>query len=426
MKDRRGGGIEEEMEKRRVVVTGLGAVTPLGCDTESFWAAVLEGKCGIGPITRFDTQDYKVSLAAEVKDFDPGKRLDAKQNRRMELFSRYAVYAALEAMEQAGLSMDREDPFRAGVIVGSGTGSMQIMESSEKRLLEKGPSRVDPLMVPKMISNMAAGNISIATGARGKCTNVVTACASGTHCIGDAFHAIAYGEADVMFAGGTEAAICPLSVAGFSALTALSTSCDPARASLPFDKDRSGFVLGEGAGVVVLEELEHARKRGAKILAEVVGYGATADAWHITAPIEDGSGAARAMMDAMAEAGITPDQVDYINAHGTGTHLNDLTETRAIRAAFGEAASHVKVNSTKSMIGHLLGAAGGVEFIVCVRSICDSFVHQTIGTSQTEEEMDLDYCLGSPCHMPVRYAMSNSLGFGGHNASLLVKKYEEG
>ncbi len=410
--------------KRRVVVTGLGAVTPLGNDVETFWSAVREGKCGIAPITRFDTTDYKVKLAAEVKGFTPEKYLDGRAARRMELFSQYAVAAAMQAMEESGIDMKKEDPFRVGVIVGSGIGSLQVTETAVSKLNEKGPSRVEPLLVPKMISNMAAGNVSIATGARGKCTNVVTACATGTHCIGDAFRAIAYDDADVMIAGGTEAAVCSIGVAGFQALTALSSSEDPARASIPFDRDRSGFVMGEGSGIVILEELEHARKRGAEILAEVVGYGATGDAYHITSPIEDGSGAARAMTDAMKEAGIRPEDVDYINAHGTGTHHNDLFETRAIKAAFGEAAYRVKINSTKSMIGHLLGAAGGVEFVVCVKSIVDGFIHQTVGTQCTDEELDLDYVIGAPVEQKVRYAMSNSLGFGGHNATLLLKKYE--
>lgn len=410
--------------KRRVVVTGLGAVTPIGNDVDSFWNAVKEGKVGIDRITRFDTEGYKAKVAAEVKDFDSGKYLDAKSARRMELFSQYAVVAAKAAMEDAGLRMEQEDPFRVGVIVGSGVGSLQATEAAVLKLNEKGPSRVDPLLVPKMISNMAAGNVSIATGARGKCTNVVTACATGTNCIGDAFRAIQYNDADVMIAGGTEAAICPIGVAGFMALTALSTSEDPKRASLPFDKDRSGFVMGEGAGIVVLEELEHAKKRGAKILAEVVGYGATGDAYHITSPAEDGSGAARAMTDAMNEAGITPAEVDYLNAHGTATHHNDLFETRAIKLAFGEAAYHVKINSTKSMIGHLLGAAGGVEFVVCVKSIQEGFIHQTVGTEHVDEEMDLDYTIGAATQQNITYAMSNSLGFGGHNATLLLKKYE--
>lgn len=410
--------------KRRVVVTGLGAVTPIGNDVETFWNGVKAGKVGIGEITKFDTSDYKVKLAAEIKDFVAKDHMDAKAARRMELFSQYAVAAAKEALEDAGIDMEKEDAFRVGVIVGSGIGSLQTMEASYQRLTQKGPSRVDALMVPKMISNMAAGNISIATGARGKCTNVVTACASGTHCIGDAFRTIQYGDAEVMIAGGTESCVCPLGISGFTSLTALSTKNDPLCASIPFDKERDGFVLGEGAGVVVLEELEHAKARGAKILAEVVGYGATADAYHITSPIEDGSGAARAMTDAVKEAGVKPEEVDYINAHGTSTHHNDLFETRAIKAAFGDAAKGLKINSTKSMIGHLLGAAGGVEFVVCVKSIVDGFIHQTVGTKEPEEELDLDYCIGAPVEQDVKYAMSNSLGFGGHNATLLIKKYE--
>lgn len=411
--------------KRRVVVTGLGAVTPIGNDVESFWSGIREGKVGIGEITKFDTTDYKVKLAAEVKDFVAKEHMDFRSAKRMELFSQYAVVASMEALKNAGIDMNQEDPFRIGVVVGSGIGSLQSMEREEQRLLEKGPARVDPLLVPKMITNMAAGNVSIATGARGKCTNVVTACASGTHCIGDAFRAIQYGDAEVMIAGGTESSVCPIGVAGFSSLTALTSSEDPLRASIPFDKERSGFVMGEGAGIVILEELEHAKARGARILAEVVGYGATADAYHITSPIEDGSGAARAMTDAMKEAGVKPEEVDYINAHGTSTHHNDLFETRAIKLAFGEAAKQVKINSTKSMIGHLLGAAGGVEFIVCVKSILDGFIHQTVGTTEPDEDLDLDYMIGAPAEQEVRCAMSNSLGFGGHNATLLVKKFED-
>ena len=412
------------MTKRRVVVTGLGAVTPVGNNVEAFWESVKAGKVGIGEITKFDTADFKVKLAAEVKDFNAKDYMDFKSAKRMELFSQYAVAAAKEAMTDARIDMEKEDPFRVGVIVGSGIGSLQAMENAALRLAERGPSKVDPLLVPKMISNMAAGNVSIATGARGKCTNVVTACASGTHCIGDAYRAIQYGDAEVMLAGGTEGAISPVGVAGFTNLTALSTSQDPYRASIPFDKDRGGFVIGEGAGVVVLEELEHAKARNAKIYAEVVGYGATADAYHITSPIEDGSGAARAMTDAMKEAGALPEEIDYINAHGTGTHHNDLFETRAIKAALGEAAKKVKINSTKSMIGHLLGAAGGVEFVVCAKSVEEGFIHQTVGTKETEEELDLDYCIDGPSQQEVKYAMSNSLGFGGHNAVLLLKKYQ--
>ena len=351
--------------------------------------------------------------------------MDPKAARRMERFAQFAVAAARQALEDSSLDMTKEDPFRVGVIVGSGIGSLQAVEKEYEKIRTKGPGRVNPLLVPMMISNMAAGNISIQLGLKGKCTNVVTACASGTNCIGDAFRAIQYGDAEVMLAGGAEGCICETGVAGFTSLTALSTSTDPMKASRPFDKDRDGFVLGEGAGVVVLEELEHAKKRNANILAEVVGYGATADAFHITSPAEDGSGAARAMENAMKEAGVAPEQVDYINAHGTGTHHNDLFETRAIKLAFKDAAKDVKINSTKSMVGHLLGAAGAVEFIVCVKSILDGFIHQTVGTTETEEELDLNYMIGAPAEQEVRYAMSNSLGFGGHNGTLLVKKYEE-
>lgn len=410
--------------KRRVVVTGLGAVTPIGNTVDEFWESVKAGKVGIGPITKFDTTDYKIKIAAEVKDFVAKDRMDFKAAKRMELFSQYAVAAAMEAYEDSGLDIAVEDPFRAGVIVGSGIGSLQVEESEYTKIITKGPSRVAPLMVPLMISNMAAGNISIQLGFRGKCTNVVTACATGTNCIGDAFRAIQYDDADIMIAGGAEGCICPTGVAGFTALTALSTCEDPMRASIPFDKDRNGFVLGEGAGIVVLEELEHAKARGAKIYAELVGYGSTSDAYHITSPIEDGSGAAKAMELAMKEAGVTPAEVTYINAHGTSTHHNDLFETRAIKLAFGDAAKDVVINSTKSMIGHLLGAAGGVEFITCVKSIEDGFIHQTVGTQTPDEECDLNYAIGAPVHKEVKYAMSNSLGFGGHDATLLLKQYE--
>ena len=410
--------------KRKVVVTGLGAVTPIGNIVKEFWNNVKEGKVGIGEITKFDTSDYKVKLAAEVKDFSAKDHMDFKAAKRMELFSQYAVVAAAEAYQDSGLDIHKEDPYRAGVIVGSGIGSLQVVEREYEKILTKGPARVNPLMVPLMISNMAAGNISIQLGLKGKCTNVVTACASGTNCIGDALRAIQYGDADIMFAGGTESCICPTGVAGFTSLTALSTSSDPLRASLPFDEERGGFVLGEGAGVVVLEELEHAKGRGAKIYAEVTGYGATGDAFHITSPAEDGEGAAKAMSLAMEEGGILPSQVDYINAHGTGTHHNDLFETRAIKLAFGDAAKDVVINSTKSMIGHLLGAAGGVEFITCVKTIEDGFIHQTVGTRRTDEECDLNYAIGAPIEKDVTYALTNSLGFGGHNATLLLKKYD--
>ena len=410
--------------KRRVVVTGLGAVTPIGNTVPEFWQGIREGRVGIGEITRFDTESFKVKLAAEVRNFDAAERMDPKAAKRMERFSQYAVAAAKEAFADADLHLEEEDPFRAGVIVGSGIGSLETVESEYAKILKGNVKRVAPLMVPKMISNMAAGNISIQLGLRGKCTNVVTACASGTHCIGDAFRAIQYDDADIMLAGGAESCICPTGVAGFQALTALTEETDPARASIPFDKDRSGFVLGEGAGVVVLEELQHALARGARIYAELVGYGATGDAFHITSPSEDGSGAAKAMELAIKEGGVRPSEVDYINAHGTATHHNDLYETRAIKEAFGEAAKDVVINSTKSMIGHLLGAAGGVEFVVCAKAVEENYIHQTVGTRETDEECDLNYAIGAPVEKEERYALTNSLGFGGHNASLLLKKYE--
>lgn len=412
-------------EKRRVVITGLGAVTPIGNNVQDFWSGIREGKVGIGPITSFDTADYKVKIAAEVKDFKAKEHMDFKAAKRMEPFSQYAVAAAKEAFEDSGLNMEEEDPFRAGVVIGSGVGSLQTVEKNYEKILDHKVSRVNPLMVPLMISNMAAGNVSIRLGFRGKCTNVVTACATGSHCIGDAFRAIQYNDLDICAAGGAESCICPSGVAGFTALTALSTSEDPLRASIPFDKDRDGFVLGEGAGVLILEELEHARKRGARIYAEVLGYGATADAYHITSPSEDGSGAAKAMELAMEEAGVKPEKIDYINAHGTSTHHNDLFETRAIKAALKDAADQVVVNSTKSMIGHLLGAAGAVECVVCVKSIEEGFIHQTMGTREADEECDLNYAIGAPVEKEIRYAMSNSLGFGGHNATLLIGRYQE-
>lgn len=408
---------------RRVVVTGMGAITPIGLSVEEFWNSVKAQEIGFGEITKFDTTDYKCKVAAEVKGFDAKNYMEFKAAKRMEAFCQFAVAATKEAMEDAGLDMEKEDAFRVGVSVGSGIGSLQAVEREYKKLLEKGPSRVNPLLVPMMIANMAAGNVSIAYGLKGKSINVVTACATGTNSIGEAFRAIQYGEADVMVAGGTESSITPIGVAGFSALTALSSSNDPKRCSIPFDKERSGFVMGEGAAIVVLEELEHAKARGAKIYAEVAGYGATSDAFHITSPAEDGSGAAKAMEYAIADAGIKKEDVMYINAHGTSTHHNDLFETRAIKLAFGEHAKQMKINSTKSMIGHLLGAAGAIEFITCVKEIEENYIHATVGYQVPDEECDLDYCK-EPAEMEVRYALSNSLGFGGHNASILVKKYE--
>ena len=394
-------GLEEwkgKVMSRRVVVTGMGAITPIGLSVEEFWQSVKEGKTGFGEITKFDTEGYKCHLAAEVKDFDAKQYMDAKTARRMELFCQYAVAAAKEAITDAALDMEKEDPYRVGVSVGNGIGSLGGIEREHKRLLEKGPAKVNPLFVPLVISNMAAGNVSIAFGLKGKSINVVTACATGTNSIGEAFRSIQYGEADVMVTGGTEGAICPLGIAGFTSLTALSSESDPTKCSIPFDKNRSGFVMGEGAAIVVLEELEHAKARGA--------------------------GAARTMTNAVEDAGIRPEEITYINAHGTSTHHNDLFETRAIKLAFGGHAYDMKVNSTKSMVGHLLGAAGAIEFVTCVKEIQDSFVHATVGYTTPDEELDLDYCKEA-VQMDVPYALSNSLGFGGHNASILLKKYSE-
>ena len=408
---------------RRVVVTGLGAVTPIGNSVDDFWASVKAGKIGFDHITKFDTTDYKCHIAAELKDFNPQDFMDRKAAKRMEPFSQYAVAAAKQAIDDSGLDIEKEDPYMVGCAIGSGVGSLQAMERETQKLYEKGPNRVNPLLVPLMICNMAAGNVSIQFGLKGKSIHDVTACATGTNTIGEAYRSIQYGEADVMVAGGTEGSVCPIGIAGFTALTALSTVDDPAKCSLPFDKNRSGFVMGEGAGVVILEELEHAKARGAKIYAEVVGYGCSSDAYHITSPQEDGAGAARAMTNAMSDAGVTPADVKYINAHGTGTHHNDLFETRAIKLAFGDDAANLKINSTKSMIGHLLGAAGAVEFITCVKEIQDGFIHKTVGYETPDEEIDLNYCKDS-YEEPVEYALSNSLGFGGHNASILLKAYK--
>ena len=402
----------------------MGAITPIGNSVEEFWNGIKEGKTGFVPITYFDTADYRCKLAAEVKDFDPAQYMDKKSARRMEQFCQFAVAAAGQAISDAGLDMEQEDPYMVGCSVGSGIGSLQAMEREYDRLKEKGPGRVGPMLVPLMISNMAAGNVSIAYGLKGKSLNVVTACATGTHSIGEAYRTIQYGDADVMVAGGTESSITPIGIAGFSALTALSFSEDPQRASIPFDKDRNGFVMGEGSAVVVLEELEHAKRRGAKIYAELTGYGCSSDAYHITSPAEDGSGAATAMLNALKDGGVAPEELTYINAHGTSTHHNDLFETRAIKLAFGEHAYDLKINSTKSMVGHLLGAAGAVEFVTCVKEIQEGYIHRTVGLRETEEELDLNYCRDS-YEEEVPYALTNSLGFGGHNASLLLKKYME-
>jgi 3-oxoacyl-[acyl-carrier-protein] synthase II len=409
--------------KKRVVVTGLGAVTPIGIGVDEFWNGIKAEKIGFAPIKAFDASEYKCKIAAEVKDFDPTLYMDKKTSKRMELFSQYAVAAAGEAIKDAGIDMEKEDAYRVGCSVGSGIGSLQTIEREHARLLEKGPGRVGPLMVPLMISNMAAGNVSIQYGLKGKSINVVTACATGTNSIGEAFRTIQYGDADIMVAGGTESSVTPIGIAGFAALTALTSSDNPERCSIPFDEERSGFVMGEGAGIVVLEELEHAKRRSARIYAEVVGYGCSSDAYHITSPAEDGAGAARAMLNAVKDADANTDDITYINAHGTSTHHNDLFETRAIKLAFGKHAYDLKINSTKSMVGHLLGAAGAVEFITCVKELEEGFIHRTVGLEKSEEELDLNYCRQS-YEENIEYALSNSLGFGGHNASILIKKYE--
>ena len=410
---------------RRVVITGMGAITPIGNTVDEFWSNVKKGTVGIGPMTQIDVTDYKAKLAAEVKDFDPKEYMDPKSARRMERFAQFAVATAKQALADSGIDMEKEDPFMVGTCVGCGSGSLQCMQREYKKLLDKGPNRVAPLMIPSLISNMAAGNIAIQLGLKGKNINIVTACATGNHNIGEGFRSVQYGEADVMIAGGAEAAITELGVAGFTNMTALSLATDPLKASIPFDINRSGFVMGEGAGILVLEELEHAKKRGAEIYAELIGYGATNDAFHITSPAEDGSGAAKAMEFAIRDAGIDPADVDYINAHGTSTHLNDLFETRAIKLAMGEAAYQCKISSTKSMVGHLLGAAGGVESIACVKSIMDGFVHVNAGLTDPDPECDLDCVKGEGIEMDVKMALSNSLGFGGHNATLIFKAFEE-
>lgn len=410
---------------RRVVVTGMGAITPLGNNVNDFWNGIKNENVGIDKITKFDTENFRVKLAAEVKNYSTDECMDFKSAKRMALFCQYAVSAAIEALKDADINMKKEDAYRVGVSVGSGVGSLQSVEKETYTLFNRGQGRINPLFVPMMITNMAAGNISIQTGAKGKSINVVTACATGTNSIGEAYRTIQYGDADVMIAGGTEAAVTQIGIGGFMALKALSTSDNPLRASIPFDRDRGGFVMGEGAGIVILEELEHAKRRGAKILAEVAGYGNSSDAYHITSPAEDGSGAARAMENAVNDAGIKKEDVFYINSHGTGTHLNDLFETRAIKLAFGKHAGDMYINSTKSMIGHMLGAAGAVEFITCVKEINEGYIHKTVGLENPDEELDLNYVKDKAINIDVNYALTNSLGFGGHNSSLLVKKYVE-
>jgi 3-oxoacyl-[acyl-carrier-protein] synthase II len=412
------------MEKR-VVITGLGAVTPLGNNATSFWHGIKEGRSGIANITAFDTTGFKSTLAAEVKDFEPEKLLDRKEAKRMDRYCQLAMVAAEEAYKDAGLENAEIDRERFGVIVGSGIGGLLTIEEQHSKLLEKGPGRVSPFFIPMAISNMAAGNIAIKLNAKGICTCIVTACATATHSIGESFHKIRRGEADIILSGGSEAPITPLAVAGFTSMTALSGSSDPLRASIPFDKERDGFVMGEGAGILVLESLEHALQRNAKIYGEVVGYGATCDAYHMTSPAPDGEGGARAMQIALDDAGIKPEETSYINAHGTSTPYNDKFETQAIKTVFGDLASKIPVSSTKSMTGHLLGAAGAVEAIVCVKATQEDYVPPTIGYKVIDEECDLDYVPNTGRKHRVNYALSNSLGFGGHNATIIVKKWTE-
>ena len=414
---------------RRVVVTGMGAITPIGLNVEEFWKGIHAGQIGFGPITKFDASEYKAHLAAEVKGFVGKEHMDFKAAKRMELFAQYAVAAAKEAVADAGLDMEKEDAYRCGTAVGCGVGSLQAIEREYTKIVEKGPGRVNPIFVPLMISNMAAGNVSIQLGLQGKCTNDVTACATGTNNIGDAFRSIQYGEADVMVAGGTEAAVCPCAIAGFGALTALSPSDDPEKCSLPFDKNRSGFVLGEGAGIVVLEELEHAKARGAKIYAEMVGEGESADAYHITASHPEGLGAKLVMERALADANLKPEDIDYINVHGTSTHVGDISEAKAIKAVFGDAAYKLNISSTKSMTGHLLGAAGAVEAMACVLSVKNDIVPPTINHEEGDDDPELDYNLNFTFNKAqkreVRAALSNTFGFGGHNCCVVFKKYAE-
>lgn len=410
--------------ERRVVITGLGCITPIGNNVEEFWKGIEEGKCGIDEITAFDTTDYKVHLAGEVKNFNPEDYIDKKEAKRMDRFTQFAIVAAKEVMKDSSLKVDEIDATRFGLIIGSGIGGLITIHEGSTVLNEKGPNRVSPFFIPMAISNMAAGNVSIEVGAKGQTFSLTTACATGTDAIGEAFRMIRHGYQDVVMAGGTESPIMPVSVSGFSNMKALSTATDKNRASIPFDKERSGFVMGEGAGLILLEDLEHAKKRGAKIYAEIVGYGASSDAYHITSPLPSGEGGARAMTNAIQDAKIKPEDITYINAHGTSTHLNDSGETLAVKTAFGDASQKVMMSSTKGNTGHLLGAAGGVEAIACIKAIEKGLVPPTIHYQVPDEECDLDIVPNTPRKAEVKYAMSNSLGFGGHNSSIIFKKYE--
>ncbi len=410
--------------ERRVVITGLGAITPIGNDVKTFWEGIKEGKCGIDQITAFDTTNFKVKLAAEVKGYNPEDYFDKREAKRLDKFSQYAIIASREAWKDSGLDKEKENMERVGVILGSGIGGIETIETEQTKLIEKGPDRISPMYIPMGILNMATGNVAIELGIKGESMAMVTACATGTHCIGESFRMIKHGYQDIIVAGGTESSITPLSVAGFTNIKALTRAENKNRASIPFDKERSGFVMGEGAGMIILEELEHAKKRGAKIYAEIVGYGATSDAYHITSPAPGGEGGARAMKLAMQEANVNPEEITYINAHGTSTHLNDACETQAIKTALGEASKTVMVSSTKGHTGHLLGAAGGIEAIVCAKAIDEGFVPATIHYQVPDEECDLDIVPNEGRKVEVKYAMSNSLGFGGHNSTILLKQYE--
>lgn len=408
---------------RRVVITGLGTVNPLGNNVETTWNNVKKGVCGIDEITRIDTTDHAVKLAGEVKNLDVTAVIDKKDARRMDRFAQYAVVAADEAFKQSGLDMEKEDAERCGVIFSSGIGGMEVTEKNYQTGERRGFDKISPFYIPMTIANMGAGNIAIRFGFKGICSSVVTACASGNNAIGDSFHYIRDGYADVMICGGSEAAITDMAIGGFTAMQALNTTTDKNRASIPFDKERAGFVMGEGAGALVLEEYEHAKARGAQIYAEVVGYGATCDAYHITAPCPDGAGGAACMAMAVKDAGIKPEQVGYINAHGTSTHLNDAGETMAIKKTFGEHAYKLMVSSTKSMTGHLLGGSGAVEAVITTLALHDGFIPATINYQVPDEECDLDIVPNEGRNVQVEYALSNSLGFGGHNASILLKKF---
>ena len=412
------------MEKRRVVITGVGAITPIGHTAAESWQAVRGGVCGVAPISAFDAVDMKVKLAAEVKDYAPEAFLDKKEAKHMDRFTQFAFIAAREALRDADFSAENADPDRCGVIVSSGIGGLQDTEEQHDRGRERGFDRVSPFYIPMAICNMAAGRVAIEAGFRGMCSCPVTACAGGTYAVGDAFHYIRDGYADAMLCGGSESAVTPLAIGGFTSMKALTAAEDPNRASIPFDAERSGFVLGEGAAVLLLEELEHARARGAKIYAEMVGYGATCDAYHMTAPLPDGSGGAKAMAMALRDADAQPEDVDYINAHGTSTHLNDAGETAAVKAVFGPHAAKLAVSSTKSMTGHMLGAAGAVEAMFCAFALRDGFIPATINYQVPDPECDLDVVPNVGREAPLRYALSNSLGFGGHNGSILLKKWE--